>query len=173
MATVIRTSLATILTRIKTLLIADAALSIPAARVLVTVRRKLPHFQADQDIVLRPRGFSVVAKITDQAGRWETTIKRRLDVTCRTRLGFDETDRDESWLTDGTYGHVAFEESVASFFQELYLTDADDNMLLHEPMLLMDGPDPEKEADDETAEWGQTTLSFEMVYDLAFPELPS
>jgi hypothetical protein len=170
MATQIRTSLATILTRLKTLLVADTTLNIPAERVLLTVRRKLPHFQADQDIVLRPRGFSVMAKVTDHAGRWQTTLKRRLDVTCRTRLGIDEADRDEDWLTDEAYGHIAFEEAVASFFQTLYLMDDDQNVILHEPLMLMDAPDHEKDADDELQEWGQSTFSYELIYDQAFPE---
>lgn len=170
MATVLRSSLRPILAAIKAALV--AGVPIPAERVLVSVRRKVPHFQADQDIVIRPRGFRIDASQTDHTGRFLTKIIRRIEFTCRTRLGFDETDRDESWLLDETYGHVALEERVIDVLQEFEATDEDGNGLQHGPMLLMDGPDPDKEADDDAGEWGYSTLVFELTYDLTFTEYP-
>lgn len=166
----IRCSLRGILTSIKAQLM--DWLEIPAERVLVSVRKKIPHFQADQDVVIRPRGFRIEKQITDEVGRWETTLRRRVDFVCRTRLGFDEDDRDESWLTDASYGHIALEELVVDAMQEFFPTDSAGNHLTREPMLLTDGLDFEKEADDAEAEWGQSTVSFDVVYDLAFTELP-
>ena len=171
MATVIRSSLRGILSAIKAQIISGVPL--PAARVLVSVRKQVPHFQADQDVVIRPRGFKIEKIITDQVGRWETTLRRRIDFTCRTRLGVDESDRDESWLQHASFGHILLEEKVVDAMQEFFPADASGNHLVREPMLLTDGLDPDKEQDDELVEWGQSTVSFDVVYDLAFTELPT
>lgn len=181
MAKPIRTTLRKILLRLKDQLTTSLILPgqtdpIPSERVLLSMRRKVQHLQADQDVVLRPRGFRVVAKITDQAGRIDTRLQRRLEVRCRTRLATDDPARDETWLTDEVLGHVAFEELVCDCFQEFLPTESDQSqdVLLVCPMLLEEGSDPEPDTDGASREsgWGQTSLFFQMEYMLANSSYP-
>ena len=180
MATVIRTSLRTILTRIKDKLLAElipggAEDPIPGERVIISIRKKVPHLQADSDIIIKPRGLKVRKEVTDMAGRWDTRIERRIEVRCRSRLALDDPASDETFLLDETLGHITLEELVCDCLQEALLTENDDsdNLILCCPMLLEDGQDtaPDTEA-SRGADWGETSLFFNLQYMLRFSESP-
>ena len=165
MAAQIRSNFGAILEAIKNQLVAE--IEIPAERVLIVVRRNVPHFAADQDIVLRPLGFRVDRQITDQTGRFLTAIVRRLEVRARTRLTLDEASRDEQWLLHETLGHLALEEGIVDALQEFIPldNDVDQNALTYEPILLSDGTDPEQMPDrGQPTDWGESRLIFDVPY---------
>lgn len=163
----IRGSFRTILARIRTQVVEWCG--IPEERVLVAARGKVPWFQADQDIVLRPRGFRVDKSWTDQAGRHATVLHRKLEVRIRTRLQTDEPNSDSLWLLDEANGHVALEELVIDALQEFLPIDDPEttkNALTLNPILLLDGDDPDREAGKPT-DWGESRLTFEVSYILS------
>ncbi len=153
---------------------------IPEECILIVARGKVPHFQADQDVVLRAKGFQVRKEVTDQAGLWDIRIRRKIEARCRTRLALDDASRDEIRLTDLTLGHTAFEELVATTLMgnpngtPFFPTDAAGNALTAHPLLLDDGdgPDPDPEQGKE-ADWIETKLHFWIEYSLASAAYPS
>lgn len=181
MASVIRTSLRTVLQRIKDKITTDLLLgpndvAIPSERVLLTIRGKVPKLQGDSDIVIRPRGLKVRREVTDYGGRHDTRINRRIEIICRTRLELDPVNSDEVFLLDSELGHIAFEELVIDCLQDALLTESDDsdNAILCCGMLLEEGQDTRPDAEaSRGAGWGETSLFFSVEYSLAFTELPT
>src|SRR3990172_8020876 len=161
MAKVIRTSLRTIAPLITARLVDWLALT-DTAQIFWIARNKIPHFLGPWDILLRPRrGFSIQDN-SDGGGKWDTRIRRIIDVALRVQLATDETARDVEWLFADD-GYFALEESVIDALQMFEPTDAQGNILLAEPMRLLEGIEPAREQGNEVL-WGDGTLAFEIVY---------
>src|ERR1700693_4481466 len=60
----------------------------------------IPHFVAEQDILLRPGRFLSKESWAAGGGRTSTLITRVLEVFVRARVALDEKDRDTVFLTD-------------------------------------------------------------------------
>ncbi len=160
---VIRTTCSAILTAVAQRLV-DYVVVADASRVIMVARNTaVPHFGAEQDVLLRPMGFAVEKGWDNAAGRVTTVILRRLMVTCRTRDNLDEQGRDKLWLTSATKGHLKFEEATANALHEFW-PDLNEgkNFLTIEPMKMQSGDDPDKETKDQS--WGKSALVFSMNY---------
>lgn len=173
MSSQIRSNFGDILTRIKAQIVAE--LDYPDNRVIISIRREVPHFNADSDIIIRPLGFRAISQITDQTGRFATAVTRRLEVRARTRLALDEASRDEIWLTDESRGHLQLEDQIVDALQSFIpvtSTLAPDAMTL-EPLFLIDGSDPDQQSDrgrGQPANWGESRLTFEVSYIMALTQ---
>lgn len=178
MATVIRTSLRTVLARIKDKLVADLIPAdsddpIPSHRVIISIRKKVPRFTGDSDIIIRKGGFKVKREVTDYGGRHDTRIVRRIEIICRSRLDLDEPASDETFLLDETLGHVALEELVADCLQDHLLTESDDsdNAILCCGMQLEEGSEAKTDAEaSKGMGYGDTSLFFYAEYTLKLAE---
>lgn len=156
---VLRSSLSRVLDAVKDWLVAQ--LGLPATRVLKVARdpRLVPHLNGDQDILLRPRGFTPVAA---NRGRDDCRIHRRLSVVIRSRLELDEADQDEKWLEHATGGAVVFEEDVLDALQGWLPEDANLSTLFFEPVFVLQGLDPDREirSGKKMPDWGEVELVF-------------
>lgn len=161
MATVVRASIRDILTAIKAELVLREVLGEDAIHFVA--RDYVPHFVADKDLLLRPGRVTSSEPWNTGAGRAATALKRYLHCICRTRLALDESDRDEKWLQDEAFGHWILEESVLDALQDFLPEDADENVLLIEPMRVVDADAPDKDR-KEPLLWGESTVTFEVFY---------
>ncbi len=159
----IRTGLAAILQAVRAQLVSFGAVSDPS-RVRTTVRdwRKIPHWGAEHDIILRPSNFLVDKGMVDSNGRQATLIIRTLTIVCRTRLHLDEAGQDKVFLEEPNLGHLVFEEKVCDALQIFMPTNSNGDDLLTIPMRIIRGDSIGKEAQD--AAWGQTALDWEIRY---------
>lgn len=160
--------------RVRTILLAVKAWLVEQevadeSRILIVARdsRDVPHFQGDQDIVLRPGRLQSLG-YEEGSGRYDKRVKRRLEATIRTRLELDEADSDEQWLTRED-AHTDLEEDVVAALELFPVEEADGDLLLVEPMRLISGDVPGKRASAKG--WGESTLVFEMVYALPLDEI--
>lgn len=169
MAEVIRTSYAAIAPAI-TERIADVA-GIPGSRVFWVARRRVEHYLGPWDVLLRPRAGISLDETTTGGGRWDTRVRRILDVAVRVGLAVDEAARDYQWLfadadeDTGLIGYFRAQEAIIDALHLFLPTDGDGNGLLAEPMRLVNDIDPLREEGSESV-WGDGTLAFEMVYTL-------
>ncbi len=172
MATQRRASINEILPLIRQQLIDKAVIG--KDRCYIVARDVVPHHQADQDILIRPRGFVVEGASRDPGGRVTCRIARHVAIICRTRLALDEPDRDPQWLTNATLGHFALEERVPDALEEFFPTDPAGNILTTECIRMLSGDDPrtwkESPPAGESQEWGTSVLVYEVKYDLALKQ---
>lgn len=160
----VRTTCAAILAAIAAKLVADGVVS-ESSRVLYVARRaSIPHFGADKDVLLTPLGFRLHTGQDVAGGRGTSMLLRTITVTCRTRLGTDESGRDRVWLTAEDIGQLAFEEAVVDCLHNYWPEDSSRNVITAQPLKLMEGNAPDKDAKDPT--WGQSTLAFSAFYHL-------
>lgn len=118
-------------------------LGLDAARIHIVADRDQPRLDAEQDVLLWPRGFVSQQPDNDGGGRVTTWLVRRLSVITRTRVGeLDETGSNSILLTDATLGAFAFEESVLNILQDFFPEDSARNLLTVEPMRVLTGLDP-------------------------------
>lgn len=165
-ATVLRSKVSDIVDAVRQQLAAWGALGLPVERILVWAGRDLPpHTQAEQDLVLKPRGMQPDRPITDAAGRVDFRVRRRLSVIVRTRSVVDDADRSQEWLEDPNAGHFAFEEAVVDALHDFFPADDAGNLLTIEPVKFVGSGDPEQETKAEPG-WGQSQLDFELFYEL-------
>lgn len=166
MAAQIRASLATILPLIETQIVTVLEWTNPN-RVKSVARDvgQIAHYQGDQDILIRPGDFLSLQSYDDGAGRWDTRIRRILEVGVRSRRRGDPTDQDDIWLTDPKAGvaYVALEEAVLNALHQFEPEDSNQNVLTCEPMRIYTGRKPVK-APKDMAAWGYGVLLFEITY---------
>ena len=157
----IRSSLVPILQAIAGQLVNYGVLS-DASRAIITIQPDFPHFGAEHDILIRPGNFIINRAMNAAAGRVATECIRTVTTVCRTRLNLDEAGRDKVWLTDAAKGHIVFEEFTVDALEEFWPADANNNLLLNEPMRLirMDG----LRKDTTQPQWGQSALDWEIKY---------
>jgi len=167
MATVKPSSIRTVLEAVQAWLVAQEVLD--ADRILLVARpfTEVPLEMGDADLLLRPGSFLPTGNETG-AGRYDTRIRRILEIAVRTRLEVDEVGQDLHWLRDDAR-HLALEEAVLAALEIFPPEDAAGNILLAEPMRLVDGTAAEKRKDKRG--WGQSVLRFEMIYVLPLTEL--
>lgn len=153
--------LSPIVTAVQTQLAAVTGLN--SNLILFAQRADTPHFQGLQDVVLRVGPPRPVEGFSDGSGRVAVVVSRVLQVTPRTRWGADQSDRDDLWLTDPTYGHLALEENCVNALHIWMPGDSVGNLWLQEPIHWAPGAEPVRET-PESQSWGHTDLMFEMKY---------
>ena len=162
MAAVIRSKLSAILPLIKTQLMATT--SFPTERVLISMRDVHPNvMQADQYIVIRPRGSVTDEPIEIGAGRVDTRLSRRVAIILRTRLEIDQDHVDVEWLTNATYGHLDVEHQIINSLQDFQVIDGSANWLVVKPLKL--GPVSDPNPVQEFTGWGQSVQEYEVKYE--------
>src|SRR5262245_28774785 len=91
-----RCTIGPVLTAIAGQLVAKAVVQDPS-RVVWSLRPTVPHFGAEQDVVLRPLAPSAVQGWIAAGGRVTTMITRVIQTVCRSRSQLDEAGRDRLW----------------------------------------------------------------------------
>lgn len=170
MATQIRSSFVLILASVRARLV--SVLEFPASRVVPVIRGEVPHFQGDQDVLLRPRGFRVDKPWSDGGGRHSTRVQRRLEIVCRTRCSLDSSGEAALWLSHETHGHFGLEELAANALQGFLPTDDPEtlNVLVTDPLELLEGDDPKQDGRPKPQDWGETSLFFLCSYLMDFDQ---
>lgn len=160
-----RTSFRTIILAIKQRFVDKEVL--PANRILPIARNlvSMPDLQAPQVIFLRPRGFTVDANMVIAGGRYTTMLTRILDVIVRVRMQRDKIGDDTLWLTNEADSYLAIEEAAFDAVQvHSDLTDAQGNLLVCEPIRVVDGTAPDKGNDTTNPGWGMASFGVECKY---------
>lgn len=138
---------------------------LPQDRIMMVARvgQLVPKFQADQELLLRPRGFTSMElqQIIVAAGEYDSQQRRVLEVYLRVRKALDESDRDDHWLIDETDGYFDLEDAVVNALHMFWPHTASGDAMLAYPMRYFDSVAPEKSAD---ATWGDCIATFVMVY---------
>lgn len=143
----------------------QAVTGLDSSRIMLVARdRKPPHFVADQDLLVQVGDPVAIPGYAHGSGRQAPIIARPLLITVRTRLQTGQSDRDDDWLTDPTYGYLALEDSVINALHGWAAEDAQGNWLTQAPLLLNPSLKPVKE-EPPPGSWGQATLAFEMLYE--------
>jgi len=171
-----RTTLREIMPVIKQRLIDEQTIGEDRIFMVAKDPRSVPHYQADQDILLWARLVAVDRSWADGSGRVATLLRRHLTVAVRTRLNIDPQSDDTSWITDATLGHYQLEESIPNAFEEWYPTDANGAPLTIEVLQMIDGSEPSKPPSsargaEQTEDWGYTALRYELAYLLDLDQL--
>lgn len=145
---------------------------IPASRIFWVARQRVPHFVGPWDLVLRPRGSVSLDPNTEGGGRHDTRLRRIIDVAVRIQRATDESARDDDFLfaepsDDDTdlIGYFAAQERVIDALHVFSPTAANGDVLVAEPMRMVNDNDPLREQGMEHI-WGDGTLAFEVVYTL-------
>ncbi len=167
MAQQIRASMVEILPVIETRL--QAVTGLPVERVRPWIGEDSPHIQADQDLVLRLRGFTPTQSWQEGGGRYTTQIEERLEISIRTRLILDDPGTSRSWLyggTDGvgTNGHLPLRNLVMSALQGFVPTDGDHNALVDMELQLVPSQAPKADNPRSPTNWGEERLTFLVKY---------
>lgn len=152
-----------------------AATGFPAERVFNAARERVPHFQGEQDLVIRPGPFRSRQEFNDGAGRVATVCVRTIGIIVRTRGMLDTGGQDDIWLmtpdlVDPATGYFELENDVIAALQDFLPVDSNDNALLGEPMRLIGGSEPRRETGEKNTGWGAGRLDFECMY--VFDMLP-
>lgn len=158
-----RAALGDILGAVRTRL--STVTGIPAGRIRYVARRKddnLPSFDADQQILLRDRGFITTGGNNDPQ---DYRIYRKLGVMIRTRNELSEADDDESWLTNAALGNAAFEDLAFESLNNFLPLGSNGVPLLFEEMKIE--PGTARLADG--AGWGAVELEYRMGTSLPMP----
>lgn len=163
----IRASISDIIQAVKARLM--TATGFPAERVFNAARERVPHFQGEQDLVLRPGSFRSRQEFNDGAGRVATVCVRTLGVIVRTRGMLDTGGQDDIWLmtpdlVSPETGYFELENAVIAALQDFLPEDGNGNTLLGEPMRLIGGSEPRRETGDKNTGWGAGRLDFELMY---------
>jgi hypothetical protein len=137
----------------------------PIERVLISRGRRMPHYQADQDIVVRFRGFSSLESYTVGGGRMDTRLARKLSIICRSRLRTDEENTDKNWFTDAAFGYLSLEDSLVDCLHLFLPSDINGNALLTMPMRVVGSSDVEE--DQKEPGWGFASVDFAAVLEPA------
>jgi len=137
--------------------------------ILIVMREDadVAHFQADQQILLRPGKFIALEPIIRGAGRTDARVRRLLEVFLRVRRLADTGDADQTWAMDNALGLAYFdlEESILNALEQFSAYDSNGNALLGEPMRIWQGAEGLRPA-GKGGGWGFGRLTFEIVYEL-------
>jgi hypothetical protein len=137
---------------------------VPKDRCFIVGRdpKKVEHWQALADVLIRPGGFTPDQGRVGGGGRLDSGVHREMLVYVRQRLDRDQADQDIHWLTDSD-GFLALEEAVVNYLQIIIPADVAGNLLLIEPMRVMGSSPPDKDNNDGDS-WGFSTLRFDCFY---------
>jgi hypothetical protein len=160
---VIRTKLSAILPLIRQRLM--DVLQLRPEAVIETAEDDLPPDPlGDQYLWLRPRDQGPNLPVIDGGGRIDARMNRTIAVTLRTRYAADEGTSNLAWLTDATYGHLDKEHAIYDALLNFQPTDLAGNWLVTQPLKPRGGTNPKKDA--KAKEWGQSTVDFEVSYEM-------
>ena len=134
----------------------------------------VPKLDADRDVLIRYGTPFPLEGFICGAGRIASVVRRHFEIVIRTRLQTGMMDRDDTWLMDSTYGHLAMEEFVVDrlhLFDPLSPTNV---RLLIEPMRVdmnqgSTYSDPSTYAvgqDRASPAYGQSLIAIELNYEL-------
>lgn len=128
-ATVVRSHFADVLTALAAQVASVTGLD-PSHVLIAAGDVAVPHFQADQDVVLRLMGETPDPD-EDGSGRGRVCDLRRRTVVveCRTRVYLDDVAQDVVRLTDASLGHLALEDNAYDAAERWIATDSDGNAL--------------------------------------------
>lgn len=157
MPTTLQTPVAVILTWIKTQLVQVTGLQ--SSQIYLTLLDNPPHFQGDQELVIRPLD-PIPDELTEGAGRVAFTISRPILVTIRSRTWTDLADAQADRMIAS---HAVLEESVLNALHDIVPNDGNGNNYCVEPMHL----DPSVRLDkapNDGVDWMQSRLVFSMKY---------
>ena len=143
---------------------------LPPERVFFTQRRRVPfNSQADSYVFLRLEDGDYDRPNVLGAGRIDSRERVVLSATMRTRLSLDEADRDTVWLTEPSLGHLRLRHAVLDALICFVPLDDDGNWLVTEPIKPARHRRPEKEEQPDPS-WGESSLFFEVVYELGLDQ---
>lgn len=164
--TVSRSSINDILAAVKAQLASYTGLD--SGRIFEVARRRVPHFGAERDILLRPGRADPMDPMIEGGGRVDARVRRRLETVIRTRLELDQPDRDRIWLTEteNARGHFQFEELVIDALEMFFPADSDGNHLTTEGMRFQGIGEPDKDERSEEKGWGESTIVWLLEYEL-------
>ncbi len=176
----IRSSMSAILPVVETRL--QAVTGLPTECVRPWLGEEAPHLQADQDLVLRLKGFTPTSSWQDGGGRYTTQIEERIEVAVRARIALDEVGVSRSWLYGGTDGAgtgsaLGLRNLVLSALQGFIPTDATGDALTDCELQLVPSQAPKPDTQKGATGWGEERLSFLVKYtqalDLTLSTTPS
>jgi hypothetical protein len=170
MATINRTGIAMILLSIQQQLIDKAV--VPQADIGIVCTVDVPHFDADQDVLIYPQRFTSDQAQADHAGRIDTRVVRMVHIILRTRMELDESNRQVSILTTPSLGHFALEDAILDALQIFFPLDSNGNQLTYEPMRVYTGEPPKLELPKHPG-WGNSILTFEVGEMMPLTQNPS
>lgn len=164
MAGVIATSFGTILLACKSRIVTELEVDETLVKIASRNPMDVPKYNGDKDVILKTGNFTHSQPVYGGAGRTCIRITRWFDAICRTRNYLDETQVDQSWLTDtdNELGYIAWEEQVALCLCGFTPTDANQNQLVVHEIRLFDGGEPTK--DQIGREWGGASIRYEVEY---------
>ena len=133
-------------------------------RIIITALppEQVPHYNAEQDVLLAPKSERPDVGAIDGGGRYDNIRYRTLDLVARTRLFLDLTGRDPSRLTDTSLGHFALEDKIVDAVELFFTVDANQNCLAL-PMRVGTISEPRREA-RENNNWVYSTFNVEFEY---------
>lgn len=166
MATVIRTTLATILPYVRQQ--AMMALNLGTEAVVYgtpgSALRK-PSLQADVVCLIRPRSQMTERNIVGGAGRIDARVVRKVTVVLWVRYDVDVDQQKERWLLDQDLGHLPKEHSLFNVFLTFHPSDPSGNWLLFEPIRLGPVSDPVEDTQQtEAGGWGYSGIDLELPF---------
>lgn len=139
---------------------------LPPERIRPWMGEDAPHFQADQDLVLRLAGISPDSGWFQGGGRFSCRVTERLEVQIRTRLALDPSGEARVWLTDAVIGHIQLRDKVLDALVSFIPTDADQNILTTDQLVMVPSKAPRQDgARGKPMDWGSETFTFEVNYD--------
>lgn len=157
MATVARVSLPTILQAIEDQLVARRVVKDPA-QVLWVITDDAPYHHSGFDVVLAPDFGLSTQPNNDGGGRWDTRVRRTVDVFVRTTFLATQGASDKEWVRN----HYPVEDAVLESLHGYHPTDENDNLLLIEPMRLTRPDRPRRDRSNKV--WGYSVMTFELLY---------
>ena len=137
-------------------------LQFPAERVLLTITDEPPFdAQAEQYVWVRLRRQAPGTPYVEGGGRTDARVRRTLAVTVRTRQALDTPLEHLLWLLTA---HLDAEHAVYDALLDFYPAGADGMNLTTEPLHPGTAAEPRADRDDPT--WGESTVEFEIVYEM-------
>lgn len=137
---------------------------LPAECVLIQEDQTLPEVtQAEQFLLLWEAAGKVDRPIWQGGSRVDSRLVQEFTVTVWTRCYLDEPTSSLVWLTDPALGHAVWRHKVYEALVSDVLTDAQDDWLGLPVVPVGQG---KASRDKEQREWGSSTLTFAVVYEM-------
>ena len=150
-------STAQIAVAIKDKLLADNVL--PAGRVVISARFfSDTSSKADHFVVVRPNEMSAESNWEESKGRQCTVVNRTFSIDVYTRLGVDDTMKDEVWAL----GHFSYEDAIIDSLMIYQPVNGDGSAVTVCPIHFTGITHPDKIAT--VPGWGTSTLNFAAEY---------
>lgn len=137
---------------------------IPAHRIYLVGRDRVPHFKGGRDLVIRLTPPQPVEGWQEGAGRTHAVCRRVLSVQIRVQIGRDTSESDQAKYLSEDGGLLLLEEQVLDaleIFTPADVTSGD--LLTTEPLhWAPEGGPIARDPDD--AQWISSWLHFEILY---------